>query len=151
MRRLGCRPPGIGAAFRRVAFDATGDRDAPDLNSGRRGTNGDIVRKIRGQASVAHGTHDAEPTEDLHCARADVVASHAGWLAGGARLGDGHANAAAREVYGQRQPNRPTANHQNLGIYSTEHGRALKLWFGHRPPAIPWSRAARETVTRPHK
>src|SRR5580692_9478395 len=141
MRRFGCRPPGIGAAFRRVAFGATGNRDAPDLNSGRRGTKGDIVWIVGGQSSVAHGTHHAEPTEDLHCARADVVASNAGWLAGSARLGDGYADAASREVYGQRQPNRSTANHQNLGIYSTEPERALKLWF--RPSAACNSRGPR--------
>jgi hypothetical protein len=44
-------------------------RDAEHrINSGRR-AKGDIVWIVGGQASVAHGTHQAEPTEDLHCAR----------------------------------------------------------------------------------
>jgi|SRR5580700_8185960 hypothetical protein len=102
MRRFGCRPPGIGAASRRVAFGATGNRDAPDLNSGRRGAKGDIVRIVGGQAGVAHGARHAELTEYLHCARADVVTSHARWLAGSPRLGDGYADASLSEVHGQR-------------------------------------------------
>jgi hypothetical protein len=110
MRRFRRRPPGIGAAFRRVAFGATGNRDAPELNSGRCGTKGDIVRKVGGQASHAHAARHAEPTKYLHCARADVVTSYAGWLARSARLGEGYADAASSEVHCQRQPNRPSAD-----------------------------------------
>jgi hypothetical protein len=110
MRGFGRRPPGIGAALRSVAFGATGNRDAPELNSGRGGAKGDVVRVVGGQASVAHSAYHPEPTEDLHRARADVVASHARWLAGGSPLGDGYVDAASSEVHGQCQADGPSAD-----------------------------------------
>src|SRR5215469_9970803 len=110
MRWLGRWPPGIWATFRPVAFGPTGNRDAPELDSGRCRSEGDVVGIVGGQASVAHGTHHAKATEDLHRTCADVVASHARRLAGSARLGDGYTDATSSEVHGQRQADRPAAD-----------------------------------------
>jgi hypothetical protein len=47
---------------------------------------------------------DAEPAEDLHRARADVVAPHTRWFAGSPHLGNRHGNASLSEIHRQSEP-----------------------------------------------
>src|SRR5690348_1740102 len=80
MRRFGSWPPGVRPARRRVALGATRNRNARELDPGRGSAKGDVVRIVCGQTSITHGADKAEPAEDLHRARGNVIAFHAGWL-----------------------------------------------------------------------
>lgn len=129
MRRLGCRPPGVGPALRRVALGATRNRDARKLDPCRGGAEGNVVRIIGGQTRLAHRPNQAETTKNLHCARGNVVAFHAGRLAGAARFGDRHLDPALREIHRQRQPNGspPTISTSVLIRLPMEHCSAATI------------------------
>ena len=111
MRRLRRRPPAIRSILLCISFSPAGNRDAAKLDSGCCRSKGDVIGIVSRQTSIAHGTDQAEPTKDLHCPGADVVALHAGWLAGGARLGEQYADAAFGEVHSQAEAHRAATHH----------------------------------------
>ena len=125
MRRLGCRPPGVGTVLRRIALGATRNRDARKLDPGRGRAEADVIGIVSGQASLAHRPDHAEAAEDLHRACGDVVASYAGWFTGRACFGDDYVNAPPREIHRQDQPDGSTADNQHLRIENRRHYPAV--------------------------
>jgi hypothetical protein len=121
MWRLGCRPPRVGPALRRIALGATRNRDARKLDPGRSGAEANVIGIVGGEASVAHSADHAEPAKDLHRACGNVVASHAGWFTGRACFGDDYFNAPPSEVHRQRQPDGSAADNQHLHIDNRRH------------------------------
>ena len=116
VRRLRRRPPGVGAARCRCSGRARRDVDARQLGAGDRGAEDDVVRIVGRQAGVAHRLRDAEPAEQLHGARRDVVALHVRRLAARPRLEHHDARAAPGEVHRQRQADRPGADDRDVGV-----------------------------------
>ncbi|MET4477420.1 hypothetical protein ABIB66_001936 [Bradyrhizobium sp. F1.13.3] len=112
--RLRRRPPGIGATSGAVAACARGNVDAAQLDAGRRGPVGAVVREICGQACVAQLCGDAEPAEDLHRTRRDVIAFDAGRIAGMADLRDHDVDPTGSQIHRRGQSDGPGAHHQHL-------------------------------------
>ncbi len=115
-RRLRRRPPGIRSTCVGVAVTAAWDRDAGQLTAGHRRPVGDIVGVVFWQAGVSYLSDDTKPAKDLHRAGSDMVALHAWRLATLAQLQDGNPLSTTGQVERQRQPNRPSADDQDVGI-----------------------------------
>ncbi len=122
--RLRRRPPAVGPARIRVAVAPAGNVDAHELIARRARAHCDVVGKVPRQASRAHLVREAEPAEDLHRARGDVVALDARRLAGPPPLGDEHKDAALGQVDGERQPHGAAADDGDLGGEVSGHARA---------------------------
>ncbi len=121
VRRLGRRPPGVGAAGGAVAARARGNVDTAELDAGRRGPIGAIVREVRGQARVAQLCGDAQPAEDFHRSRRDVIAFDAGRIAGVADLRDDDVDPARGQIHGRGQSHGPGAHDQHLCPHARFH------------------------------
>jgi hypothetical protein len=116
VRRLGRRPVGVGTAARGVALGAARDRNARQLQAGDGRPEGDIVRKVRWQAGVAHLGDEAETAVLLHRSRGNVIALDVRRLVERARLSNQHLDAASGEIDRQRQADRAAADHDDIGI-----------------------------------
>ena len=100
------RPMAIGAL---LAADAAGARwqlDARQLGAQRRDAAGHVVAIFRRQAGVADFCRDAEPAENLHRSRRDLVALDVGRFAGPPCLDHRHIDAARGEVHREGEPHR---------------------------------------------
>ena len=124
VRRLGRGPVGVGAAAGGVAVLPRGYRNARQLNAGHGGAVGDVVRIVCRQAAVAQGGRHAEAAEDLHRPGRHMVALDVRRLAPVPDLGHQHGDTAPRQVHGQRQPDRPRANHQHRCLQCLRHACA---------------------------
>jgi hypothetical protein len=116
MRRLRRRPVAIRATLSREAVAATGNFDPRQLAARERGTIADVVRIVRRQACVAHLVGDAEPPEDFHGPRGNVVAFRFGGCRAGARFHYRHIDAAPRQIDRQRKADRSGANNKDLSF-----------------------------------
>ena len=115
-----CGGSGVGqlqsaAVFRGEAVAAAGNPDARQLLARERGAIADVVRIVGRQPGIADLLGDAEPPEDLHGARGDMVAFRLGRRGAGARLHHGHVDAAPGEIDREREPDRSGADDQNIG------------------------------------
>ena len=75
-----------------------------------------VVAVFRRQAGVADPVREAEPAENLHRPRRDLIALDVRRLAGVAGLGHGHVDAARGEVHAERQPHRTGPDNQHAGV-----------------------------------
>ncbi len=115
MRRLGGRPPGVGALGLRIAIPSARNRNAGELDAGHRGAEHHVVRVVGRQSGIAQLLRDAEPAELLHRARGDMVALHVGRLGVAAHLGDEHGHAARGQIHRHRQADRAGADDEHVG------------------------------------
>jgi hypothetical protein len=115
VRRLRRRPVAVGAVGVGEAVAAAGDFDSRQLLAGEGRAVADVVRIIRRQAGIADLVGNAEPAEDFHGARGDMIALRLGRLGAGAHLHDGHRNAAPGKIDRKRQSDRACAHDQHIG------------------------------------
>ena len=104
------------------AVAAAGNLDPRQLLPGERGAVADVVRIVGGQPGIADLVGDAEPAENLHGARGDVIAFRLRRRGAGARLHDRHVDAAPGQIDRKREPDRSGADDQHIGIVHSRFG-----------------------------
>jgi hypothetical protein len=93
------------------------------LRSGRGYAADHVVAEFRRQPGLADFPGDAEPAENLHRSRRDLVAFDVRRLAGAAGFRHRHVDAARGKVHRQRQPDRACSNDQDAGVIGSLHRR----------------------------
>src|SRR5436190_6814815 len=122
MRRFRRGPIAVRPVLYREAVAAGGNFDPRQLLAGKGRAIADVVRISGRQASVADLLGKAEPTEDLHGARSDVIALRLRRLPGLTRFHYGDVNAAPGEIDRQRQSHWAGAHDQHIAIRHLQQG-----------------------------
>ena len=86
------------------------------------------------QSGIAHALCDAEPAEDLHGARGNVVALHARQFVATALLGHDDIDAAPGKIHRQRGADRPAADHQHARGDAPHQGGQITFTSACCPP-----------------
>src|SRR6185312_4954035 len=118
VRMLRRRPAGVRPFLRRGAFAAAWDNHAGKLNARGGGPGDHVVWVVRWKPELAQRLREAEPAEDFHRARGNLIAFHARRFVGEPAFRNGNFDATPGQVERQRQPDRPCTDDQNI---STKH------------------------------
>src|SRR6185437_8744469 len=136
MRRLRRRPVAIGDIGRGEAIAAAGNFDPRQLLPGKGSAVADVVRIIRRQSGIADLVGNAEPAENLHGARGDMVAFRFRRSGAGARLHNRHIDAAPGEIDRKRQADRSGAYNQNRRLHHSASAPELLTIVAQRSTSV---------------
>ncbi len=81
----------------------------------------DLLKRLQGGRLSASA-------EDFHRPGRDLIALDVRRLAGPPDLGDGHVDAARRQVHSERESDRPRAHDQNAGVECLAHCAVRRNW-----------------------